>query len=359
VRTFRVGKMWGIFNFGTVLILFVTHSCAHNPQDIVVTDTLSSISEENATFPESEAIELIWKLSNWHRWGKDDELGLLNLVQNNAKRKQALSIPRNYDVVSLARDIDFNQLNPATIIQNRRSMEETGEDRRQPQKGRQNFAAEFIGFVFHGLTITHMDSLSHFFWKDIMYGNRSSNLVTARDGATVLDVLPVKQGILTRGVLIDLPKLKGTDYLWPLRQYIYPEDLQNFCDRYNVTFFPGDALILRTGFWKYNLQHGVVDPRKGAPGLHPTAMEWLKARDISILGTDTPGDLLPPLYPTLDFPVHVIGLVGMGLTILDNCDFEELSTYCHHHNQYHFMLSVQPLPMIGVTGSPINPIAVF
>jgi len=226
---------------------------------------------------EQEAIDLIWSLSNWKRWGDDDQLGLLNLVITPEKRKQALSLVENFKVVSLSRDMDFNGITPATTTQSLRSMKDTGEDRHgDPQPGRGNYASELLAFVFHGKTITHLDGLSHFFWKGIMYGNRSSSLVNSRHGAEMNSVVAAKEGIMTRGVLFDIPRIRGVPYLDPLNSAIYAEDLQAICDKYNITLTPGDALVLRTGFWYYNTIHGIVDPSDGAPGLDVSAMPWLK-----------------------------------------------------------------------------------
>jgi len=313
-------------------------------------------------FPESEAIKLIFSLNNWNRWGPDDQLGLLNLVITPEKRQEALSIPQTYEAISVSRDLDFNTITPATIIQSQRMMEDSGEDRENgPQPGRTNFAYEYVGFVFHGQTITHMDSLSHYFWMNIMYGNRSAGLVTTRQGATVSSVVNAKLGIMTRGVLIDIPLVKGENWLSAgnLSSYIYPDDLKAAVVKSNITINPGDAVLLRTGFWNYNLVNGMVDPRKGCPGLHPTSMIWLKSLDVAILGTDTPGEVEPPPYPHLDSPVHQIGIVGMGITILDNCDYEQLAIRCAAQNQYYFMLSFAPLPLVNGTGSPVNPIVLF
>jgi kynurenine formamidase len=314
-----------------------------------------------APMSEAEILQLFDRLSNWGRWGPDDEIGVMNLITKE-KRAEAMGLVRDYFPVSCARPIRFNQWSGASTQQAQRYFLHTGLGRSKSDLHgkREPYTMESISMVFHGMEITHMDSLAHFFWLDKMYNNRSSSFVSDVDGALKSDIQQLRQGIVTRGVLIDIPLLKGYDFPMPLNQYITPSDLDAFLNKYSVDIRPGDIILLRTGFYNFSLQmeHG-ADPRVGSPGLHPSAMSWLRERDVAALGTDTPGDVFPAPLPEMVFPTHILGLVSMGMHIIDNADFERLAVECRTRNRWEFMLTLAPLPLEGVTGSPLNPIATF
>lgn len=150
--------------------------------------------------------------------------------------------------------------------------------------------------------------------------------------------------------------------LQPQRQWITQDMIDTAITKFNITVEPGDIMILRTGFWAFALAKngGDVNPEEvGCPGLHPDVMKWVHSQDISMIGTDTPGDIQPVVYEHLDFPMHIIGVRAMGLWIIDNGDFERLSQYCAENRRYEFALQLAPLMFQGGTGSPINPIALF
>jgi len=304
---------------------------------------------------------LIKKLSNWGRWGPQDQIGLMNL-HNNQTRLKALNLIKEGNVISCSRPMLYG-IRPDTATQNLRLFLETGQGRTANQStannSRGNFALERIETVFHGLADTHIDSLAHFFWQNYMYNGYPSSLVSSADGAHKNSIMCLSEGLITKAVLIDVPRLKGVPYMLPLNFAIMPSALDAAVTKFNLTIEPGNVILLRTGFWHYNLVNGAVDPRKGSPGLHPSCMSWLHKRDVSLLGTDTPGDVMPPLYPHITMPTHVIGIVGMGMWIIDNADFEELSNRCADRGRWEFALSVAPLQLSGATGSPVNPLVIF
>src|SRR5678816_862809 len=166
---------------------------------------------------EEEVLTWFQQLSNWNRWGDDDRLGTLNHV-TPAKRVSAAALVREGESVSCSWDIRTGQ-QPGATVENQRYMLSTGlglaeEGRRNLLGGgRAGGAQEFIGMVFHGLDVTHLDSLAHIFWDGKMYGGASASLVSDRQGALMHDVLSVAQGVATRGVLLDLARLRGVDVL--------------------------------------------------------------------------------------------------------------------------------------------------
>ncbi len=129
-------------------------------------------------------------------------------------------------------------------------------------------------------------------------------------------------------------------------------------------------LLVRTGYCKRRREVGPSNPTTdGTPGNyseivyltgpHPDIMPWLKQKDVALLGSDTSNDVQPPLCPGMRTPVHILGLVSMGLLLLDNADLEQLSEECATRNRWEFMLSILPLQLSGCTGSPVNPVALL
>ncbi len=306
----------------------------------------------------SEAELLTWfeSLSNWRRFGDGDERGTLNLI-DDAKRAQAARLVRDGVAVSCAWEIDPRPAADHVFGSPERSMRGTGED--LPEFPRYGGASERIGFVFHGYAITHLDSLAHYFWDGRMYGGRPASLVTRRDGARHNAVTAAAEGIVTRGVLLDIARLRGVDWLEP-GEGVFPDELEAAEIRAGVRVGPGDALLLRTGYGRKKRERGpdrVQDV--GRAGWHATCLPWLRERDVALIGADTAQDVQPCGYPSFRSPVHAIGIVAMGLWLLDNCDLEPLAEACRRLGRAEFMLQVSPLRLSGATGSPVNPIALF
>ena len=309
---------------------------------------------------EEEVIGYVDSLSNWGRWGADDELGTLNLITPE-KRVQAAGLVRDGTVVSCARPIT-TEMAPDTRYQVQRYMVDTGEGRETdpPEMARiRRGASEFIGLVFHGLTITHIDSLSHYFWRGRMYNNRPSNLITSRDGAKSLSIEVAREGILSRGVLLDIPLLKDKGWL-NADERVMPEDLDAAEKAAGVKVQAGDILLVRTGNYRRRLEEGPVDVMvAGQTACQAACAPWFHQRDIAMMGTDTSNDAEPTGYVEIHHPIHVLSLVAMGMWLIDNCNLEDLARTCQEKNRWEFMLSMGPLRLRNVTGSPVNPIAVF
>lgn len=295
-------------------------------------------------------VDLMMKeLSNWGRWGKEDQLGAMNLI-TPAKRKQALALVKEGVCVSLARDTNT----------------QTAQDNPQPYEhsmtlsgvgNRGQFSLDKIGVSFHGYQHTHLDALCHMFWQGKMYNGIPQEEVT-KDGASKLSIANLKQGVLTRGILIDLPKLKGVAYLEPGTP-IYPEDLDAWEKKARIKVSPGDVIFVRTGRWARRAALGPWDVSRNSAGLHASCARWIKQRDVSIIGSDVASDLLPSGIDGVSHPIHQLVLVAMGVYIFDNCDLEALSEACASRNRWEFLLTAAPIAVAGGTGSPLNPIATF
>ena len=287
-----------------------------------------------------------WKtdLSNWGRWGKDDEIGALNLI-TASKRKQAAGLVKDGVAVSMASDVDtvkaVDNPNPYEFV-----MQGIGSDR--------------LAVNYHGIAHTHLDSLAHINANGVFYnGYKPDAEVVTKEGHSKNSIHNVKNGIFTRGILIDIPRLKGVGYLEPGTP-IYIEDLEAWERQAGVKVSAGDAVFVRTGVWaRRKLEgpwlRGRAEGGRSA-GLDPSVIPWLKERDIAILGSDHPQYVSPS---PLRGAVHDFALLYLGVHLFDNCDLEALAQMAGARKRWEFLLTAAPLPVRGGTGSPLNPIATF
>jgi len=289
-----------------------------------------------------------WKqeLSNWGRWGKDDQIGALNLI-TPAKRRQAAALVKEGFSVSLARNVDTEKAadNPQPY---ERSMLAIGSDR--------------LGVAFHGVAHTHLDSLAHIHYGGVFYNGYTPDeaAVMKRGGHEKNSIINVKNGIFTRGVLIDLPRLRGVPYLEPDTP-IYARDVEAWEKMAGVKVGAGDALFIRTGRWARRAALGPWDTSRTGrrPGPSVSMIPWLKERDIALLGSDVPPSVAPSDLIGEPGAVHDFALVTLGVHLFDNCDLEALAEAAAARKRWDFLLTAAPLPIRGGTGSPVNPIATF
>jgi kynurenine formamidase len=308
-----------------------------------------------------EATVLGWmeSLSNWGRWGGDDQLGCLNLITPE-KRLQAAALVQDGIPVSCARPIT-SDMNADVTFQVQRFMVDSGEGRNEDSVERQfarRGAAEFIGMVFHGQSITHIDAMSHYSWKGQLYNGKPSNMITSRQGAQTHSIEAAYSGIVTKGVLLDLPKLRGVDFLDP-NEPVMPVDLLEAEEAQGVKIEEGDVLLVRTGNYKMRLASPPAEAGEPMTACQVACTPLFKERGVAMLGTDTSNDFRPSHYSTIGSPLHTMCLVTLGLWLIDNANFEELAEACAQRNRYEFMLTLAPLRLQNVTGSPVSPIALF
>jgi kynurenine formamidase len=281
--------------------------------------------------------------SNWGRWGKDDEIGTLNLI-TPAKRKEAAALVKEGVSVSLAVDANtvkaIDNDDPYEVV-----MLRTGSDR--------------ISVAHHSVAHTHVDSLAHHF--DVAgagyNGYKPDEALVMKLGHPKNSIYNLKNGVFTRGILLDIPRLKGLPYLEPGTP-IYVEDLEAAEKMEGVKVQPGDALFIRTGVWPYREKFGpYARGRNGkAAGLHASVIPWLKQRDIALLSMDQSIAVSPSEIPAA---VHDFSMVALGIHLIDNSDPEAVAVKAAGSKRWEFLLTVAPLPIRGATGSPVNPIATF
>ena len=305
---------------------------------------LSSQTASNHVVSDAQYERWKTELSNWGRWGKDDEIGALNLITPE-KRRQAAALVKEGFSVSLSGDADTVQAvdnpNPYEF-----KMLSIGTDR--------------IGVTYHGIAHTHLDSLAHINDNGTFYnGYKPDPEKVLRDGHAKNSIHNVKDGIFTRGVLLDISRLKGVPYLEPGTP-IYIEDLEAWEKEAGVRVSAGDALFVRTGVWARRKAEGpwLRGRAEGgrSAGLDPSVIPWLKQRDIAVMGSDHP-QYVAPSY--LRAAVHDFALLYLGIHLFDNCDLEALADAAAARRRWEFLLTAAPLAIRGGTGSPANPIATF
>jgi kynurenine formamidase len=292
---------------------------------------------------------MMTSLSNWGRWGKNDQLGALNLIAPQ-KRKQAAALVEEGMTISLAHPAVKEEVDSSPAFVHRMVA--------LPRRGEEiASAADEYTVRYHGFTQTHLDGLCHLLYKGKMYNGFSQEELTAR-GAGKLGVENIQNGIFTRCVLMDMPRHFGLRFLEGKRA-IYPRDLEAWEKKAGVKVERGDAILIRTGRWRRRELEGPWDIMKGSAGLHASCLPWLKKRDVALVGSDLALDVMPSGVAGFELPVHWVCGVAMGLPILDNCDLEKVSRHAAARKRWVFLLTVAPLAVKGGTGSPVNPLAIY
>lgn len=291
-----------------------------------------------------------WKteLSNWGRWGKDDQLGAINLI-TPAKRKQAAGLVKDGVSVSLAGDVNT----------------ERAADNAQPYEhvmtsAGATGAGDRLAVSFHGYAHTHIDAFAHRFFDGKMYNGVSYEEVTTEAGAKKNSIYNLHNGIVTRGILMDIPRLKGVPYLEPGTR-IFIEDLEAWEKQAGMRVSAGDALFIRTGRWTRRAKTGPWNAGLETAGLDPSVLPWLKRRDVALLGSESAQDATPP-PPGAELgglALHDFALIMLGVHLFDDTNLDALAEVAAARKRWEFLVVAGPLPVTNGTGSPVNPIAVF
>jgi kynurenine formamidase len=290
---------------------------------------------------------------NWGRWGEDDQLGTLNLVTPE-KRRRAASLVRSGRVVSLARpfptEVAANNPSPAQLY--------TTRVERGPGAGS---VVDYAAINCHGTASTHIDALCHVWDVDGMWNGRDPDEVIRAEGVRFGDVASFGEGIVTRGVLLDVPRHRGVPYVTQDEPVTGPE-LRAVAAAAGLELEPGDAVAVYSGRERWDAEHppwgtGSLDVGTSSrPGLHVSCLPFLRDADAAVLVWDMM-DLRPNGFE-LAFAVHA-AIWAFGLALVDNALLEPLAAACEQEGRWEFQLCVAPLRIAGGTGSPVNPIAVL
>jgi kynurenine formamidase len=216
-------------------------------------------------------------------------------------------------------------------------------------------ARDHLALDVHGLLTTHVDALSHMFVRGEMYGGRPASEVRS-DGALSNTVLSMADGVIGRGVLLDVPRALGSPYLGA-GEVVTVEDLEVAEYAQGVTVGPGDILLVA---WGREARRAATRGFDGFSGLHAECLPWLQEREVAVLGSDGISDPMPFVgTPEWPFPVHQIGITGMGLHLIDNVALASLGERCAAAGRWEFLFTMGPLRIAKGTGCPVNPVAVL
>lgn len=286
---------------------------------------------------------LFQQVKNWGRWGADDQLGSINLI-TPAKRKQALSLARSGQTVSLVHNL----------------LTEKADDNASPFEHtmQPGFNMDRYNVMYHGYAHSHIDALCHILYKDQTYNGYARADVNTPKGCTRLGIDNLKQGLVTKAVLLDIPRLKGVPYLEP-GTAVYQEDVEAWEQMSGAKIQAGDVILLRTGRWARREKVGPWAVGRNAAGFHASIIPFIKARGVAIVGSDAASEVSPSMVEGIGLPVHTLLIVALGVHILDNQDLEALAEVAAKLKRWEFMITINPLPVTGGTGSPMNTIATF
>lgn len=283
--------------------------------------------------------ELLRGCSNWGRWGADDELGTLNYITDD-KRRQAAQLVITGHTYPLGREIALGgEAGSQGGVFHRMTL----------GQGAAPSAHDFLAFGVHGFDMTHVDALGHTYLDGMAYNGRRQDQVLTAKGLQSCSVGAIGAGIFTRGILLDVADALGVGRL-PQGFTIGAEQLGEAEVLAGAEVGEGDAVLVRSG-----VEPGGED---GHPGLDMGAVRWLSERKVALYGGDCI-EYMPSGVPGLPMPLHQLGLVAMGLCLVDVVDVEALREACEREERREFLLVVAPLRLRGGTGSPVNPLAVF
>ncbi len=308
------------------------------------------------TMSVEEFERLFDSLKNWGRWGLDDEKGTLNYITPE-KMRAAAALVKSGRSVSMSIPINTvagpDNPNPAIHYMNTTHDIDIG-------SGELRFATDFLGMQFHGDCHTHIDALCHIAYKGLLYNGHPADLVTAR-GALGLDITAYAHGIVSRGVLIDVPRYRGVKWLEP-GEAVGSEEIKAVESAEGVRLGEGDIMVFRTGHHRRRLELGAWDAGytgEGRAGLDPYSLTLIHERRVAVFLPDGDGEVVPGPMEKIQYPIHPLQVTAMGMCVADSLQFEDLARICEQEGRWEFMVVICPLRLPKATGSPFNPIAIF
>lgn len=319
----------------TLAVVGLTHSAA----------SAQPIREANAPgATQAQFAQWMTDLSTWQRWGPDDQLGSANLM-TPAKRLQAVSLVETGETISLGHDV----------------ADPLGSDANRP------FELDMIisfdpdrirdrmDIDYHGGFFTHLDALCHVVYDGKIYNGHDFRDTVTAEGCAQLGITGLRDGVVTKAVLVDVPRLRGVPYLEPGTR-VYREDIEAWEQQTGVRVEPGDVLLIRTGRWA---RRNALNEETGTAGMDASFLPFLAERDVALLGGDTAHEVRDNI-PGFDVTVvHKFTIVARGMNLLDNLDLEAVAETAARLERWEFLFMASPVRIPNGTGSPINPIAMF
>jgi len=312
------------------------------------------------TLPEKmsrrEFDQLFQQVCNWGRWGPEDERGTANYI-TSAHVRAAASLVRSGRSVSL--EIPINKVagpdNPRPAFHYMVRTYDIKSDLGEPRS-----CTDYLACEFHGDCHTHIDALCHIAYKGKLYNGKPTEVVTSR-GASNMDITAFAHGIVGRGVLLDIPRLRGVKWLEP-GEAVTCEELEAAEEAEGLRLGEGDIFLFRTGQHRRRLELGPWNngyDGEGKAGLDPRTMMLLHGRKVAAFLPDGDGETVPSNVEGVADPIHALQINAMGMLCADSLQFEELIKVCEEEKRWEFMVLIAPLRLPGGTGSLFNPIAIF
>ncbi len=281
-------------------------------------------------------------LSNWGRWGADDERGALNLITPELVHGAA-GLIKTGKVYSLA--VPLKAEGPQWPPRHKTWRVTTYHNDWEPHGSADDVV------MMHSHSGTHLDALSHVWYENQIYKcfQASDNISSEGARRNSIDRVPF---IVGRGVLLDVARWKGVQHL-NLGEAITPSELDQCAESQNIHLRAGDLVLVRTG-WMQVFDRDRALFNRGAPGLDTTTLDWLKQNDIVLIGADNHGVEVMQSIPPDSIPLHRVAIRDLGIYLLEDLNLEAIAA----DRVYEFLLVVAPLPLTGAVGSPVNPIAI-
>ena len=307
----------------------------------------------------AEFEEIFEAVKNWGRWGPDDERGTLNYLTRDHVRAAAGLVRSGRQVtMSIPMNTVAGPDNPSPVTHH----VVQGHDI-DIGSGSLTFATDYLGLAFHGDCHTHMDALCHIAYRGQVYNGRPALQVMTTRGATALDVTSYANGLVGRGVLLDIPRLRGVKWLEP-GEAVTRAELEAAEQAQRVRLGEGDILVFRTGHHRRRLELGAWNNEypptgEGKAGLHVDTIPWMHERRIAAFLPDGDGETVPSNVAGILYPIHPLQITAMGMFASDSLQLEDLAQACAEEGRDEFMVVGLPLRLPGATGSPWNPIAIF
>ncbi len=314
------------------------------------------VGESSRKWSLAEFDQLFDSVKNWGRWGADDAKGTLNYITPEHVRRAAVLVRSGR---SISMSLPVNKVagpdNPNPAIH----YMATGHDN-DIGSGSLRFASDFLGMQFHGDCHTHIDALCHIAYRGQLYSGRPAGLVTT-SGADAFDITEYGQGIVGRGVLLDIPRLRGVPWLEP-GTAVSRAELEQAERAQGIRLGEGDLFVFRTGHHRRRVELGPWDngyTGEGKAGLHVDAISLLHERHVAGFLPDGDGETVPSTVEGMLYPIHPLQIAAMGMLASDSLNLEDLAEACVAEHRWEFMVVLAPLRIPRATGSPFNPIAVM
>ncbi len=299
-------------------------------------------------------------------WGPQDRRGALNYLTPDrlAAACQEVRLGRSVSLASPLED-EPGPDNPVPVTHEMTAppgaVEQPGQENQDDEhtavEPGLDFAMDRIGMNVHGDAASHIDALCHVIFDGRLYNGVSADQITS-DGAQSESIEIARDGIAGRGVLLDIPRLRGVPWLEP-GDHVKADELVAAEAAQGVRVGRGDILLVRVGHRRRREELGAWDAAASRAGLHPAALEFVADREVAMLGSDSNNDTAPSAADGVDFPVHVLAINALGVHLLDYLQFSDLVPLCERAGRWTFLCVIAPLRLPGGTGSPVNPLAIL